>query len=271
MIEGVDYAWSRPSPAGLYGAGKRFASRYLSYDRTGKNLTAEEAAQLAAAGLGVVCNWEWRAGDARLGYDAGCQYAQEALRQAGLCGMPPGRPIYFSVDFDPAGAWAVVAAYFRGIAQVLPVDQIGVYGSYATVDHLLGAGLVRWAWQTYAWSGGRWHPGAHVQQYRNGVHVAGGDVDLDRALVDDFGQWTPGGDDMLTPEQERAIYNQDRWLSAVLNNTPEVTAIRWADGTFHDYPNVLHSPIAVTPAGELPDHTHTTPAGETGGVAQEPA
>jgi hypothetical protein len=194
LTEGVDYAWSRPDPAGLYAAGKRFASRYVSYDTTGKNLSLGEAEQLAAAGLSVVCNWEWRTGDARNGYDAGRQYAQEALRQATACGMPPGRPIYFSVDFDPAGQYASIDAYFRGIASVLPLDQIGAYGGYNTIDHLLGAGLIRWAWQTYAWSGGRWHPDAHVQQYRNGVVVAGGDVDLDRAMVAYFGQWTPGGD-----------------------------------------------------------------------------
>jgi hypothetical protein len=193
-IEGVDYAWSRPDPAGLYAAGKRFASRYLSYDRTGKNLTFDEAERLNAAGLAVVCNWEWRAGDARGGYDAGRTYAQEAVRQAAVCGMPTGRPIYFSVDYDPAGAYGVIDAYFNGIASVLPVAQIGAYGGYYTIDHLLNAGLIRWAWQTFAWSGGLWHPGAHVQQYRNGVVVAGGDVDLDRGMVADFGQWTIGGE-----------------------------------------------------------------------------
>lgn len=198
-IEGVDYAWSRPDPAELYAAGKRFASRYLSYDRTGKNLTAGEAAQLAAAGIAVVCNWEWQEGDASNGYDTGRTYALEAVRQAAAVGMPAGRPIYFSVDFDPAGAYDAVDAYFRGIASVLPVEQIGAYGGYDTIDHLLSAGLIRWAWQTYAWSAGRWHPGAHVQQYRNGVIIAGGDLDLNRALVDDFGQWGIGED--MTPEQ----------------------------------------------------------------------
>jgi hypothetical protein len=205
-IEGVDYAWSRPDPAGLYAAGKRFASRYLSYDKTGKNLTAAEAEQLAAAGIAVVCNWEWRAGDAKGGFAAGAEYAAEALRQAAACGMSAGRPIYFSVDYDPAGSYGPVDAYFRGIASVLPIAQIGAYGGYGTIDHLLGAGLIRWAWQTYAWSGGQWHHGTHVQQYRNGVEVAGGDVDLNRAMVEDFGQWTPGGSMALTEKDVTDIW-----------------------------------------------------------------
>lgn len=200
MTEGVDYAWSRPDPATLYAAGKRFASRYLSYDRSGKNLTLAEAEQLAAAGISVVANWEWQTGDAKGGYDVGRKYAQEAVRQAAACGMPAGRPIYFSVDYDPAGAYAIVDAYFRGIGSVLPVEQIGAYGGYDTIAHLLDFGLIWWAWQTYAWSAGRWHPGAHVQQYRNGVLLAGGDLDLDRAMVDDFGQWTPGKSFTTKPE-----------------------------------------------------------------------
>jgi hypothetical protein len=201
-VEGVDYAWSRPDPAGLYAAGKRFASRYLSYDRTGKNLTLAEAEQLAAAGIAVVANWEWQTGDAKGGYDTGRKYAQEAVRLAAACGMPNGRPIYFSVDYDPGGAYDAVDAYFQGIASVMPVGQIGAYGSYDTIGHLLDAGLIRWAWQTYAWSGGRWHPGAHVQQYHNGVLIAGGDLDLNRAMVADFGQWKPGqeGDDVSAEE-----------------------------------------------------------------------
>src|SRR5512138_2249096 len=119
MTEGVDYAWSRPDPAGLYAAGKRFASRYLSYDDTGKNLTLVEAEQLAAAGIAIVANWEWRAGDAKSGFAGGAQYGAEAERQAAACGMPAGRPIYFSVDYDPAGNYGPVDAYFQGIASVL--------------------------------------------------------------------------------------------------------------------------------------------------------
>lgn len=206
VLEGVDYAWSRPDPAGLYAAGKRFASRYLSYDTTGKNLTLAEAERLAAAGLAVVANWEWQAGDAKKGYGAGAQYAAEAVRQAAACGMPAGRPIYFSVDYDPAGAYGPVDDYFRGILSVLPLSEVGAYGGYDTIQHLFNAGLISWGWQTYAWSGGRWLKGAHVQQYQNGVNLAGGELDLDRAMVDDYGQWTPGGDDVTAAEVWTYVY-----------------------------------------------------------------
>src|SRR5262245_38118081 len=57
VAKGVDYSWARPSPSGLYAEGYRFAARYLSYDTTGKNLSAAEAEALWAAGVDIVANW----------------------------------------------------------------------------------------------------------------------------------------------------------------------------------------------------------------------
>src|SRR5581483_4783081 len=51
---GVDYAWGRPGGATLRAQGYTFAARYLSYDTTGKNITAAEANSLHAAGVDVV-------------------------------------------------------------------------------------------------------------------------------------------------------------------------------------------------------------------------
>lgn len=188
-VEGVDYSWSRPSPFGLATAGKRFACRYLSYDPS-KNLTRAEQQALAAVGIAVVCNWEHTASGAR-GRAAGHAQATEALRLARELGMPEDRPIYFSVDWDatPTDLGGEVGDYFRGVASVIGVERVGVYGGYRTIAAAVSGRWARWLWQTYAWSGGRWHPSAHVQQYHNGVLVAGGDVDLDRAMVDDYGQW----------------------------------------------------------------------------------
>ena len=50
-VEGVDYSWSRPDPAALVKAGKRFVIRYVSYDQTGKNLTRKEADAIRAAAV----------------------------------------------------------------------------------------------------------------------------------------------------------------------------------------------------------------------------
>jgi hypothetical protein len=198
-IEGVDYSWGRPAPADLAAEGKRFAVRYLSYSDTGKNLTAAEADALIAEGVAVVSNWEWDHADALGGYPAGVEYAREAMRQHEECGGPPDAPIYFSVDFDMGYSdESIVADYFAGVASVLPFDRIGVYGGYDTIVSAVDQGWARWLWQTYAWSYGQWHPAAHIQQYENGVIVAGAEVDLNRATDGKYGQW--GIDDMTAKD-----------------------------------------------------------------------
>lgn len=188
-IEGVDYADARPSPAGLYAAGKRFVVRYGGPGRDSKQLDATELKKLTAAGLSVVANAEGSAGGYR-GRTAGRSWAQQAEDHFRSLGMPGDRPIYFSVDFD-AGTkdWSDIDAALAGSAEIIGAGRVGVYGGYDTIAHCARAKTARWLWQTYAWSGGQWWAGAHMQQYRNGVTVAGGDCDLNRALVTDYGQW----------------------------------------------------------------------------------
>jgi Domain of unknown function (DUF1906) len=207
IIEGVDYAWDRPSAAGLAAAGKRFAIRYGGPGSAGKQLDAAELSALRAAGLDIVANAEGSAGG-YLGAAAGRAWAGAAEQHFRDLGMPADRPIYFSVDFDAGPAdWPAIDAALRGSAEIIGAGRVGVYGSYDTIAHCVAAGTARWFWQTYAWSGGRWHPQAHLQQYRNGVALAGGTVDLTRATTADYGQWGyTGGDEMaFTEAQMRAF------------------------------------------------------------------
>jgi len=179
-----------PAAPGLRSAGYTFAVRYLSYDTTGKNLTAEEASALIAAGVDVVSNWENAAGDALEGRARGASDARAAQRQADAAGMPAGRPIYFSVDFDASpDQQAAIDDYFDGVASVLGTSRTGAYGGFGPIKRLLDGQKIAWAWQTYAWSGGRWEPRAQLRQVRNSVDIAGGECDLDEAHADDFGQW----------------------------------------------------------------------------------
>ncbi|WP_394843492.1 DUF1906 domain-containing protein [Pendulispora brunnea] len=199
LQRGVDYSWSRPSPSGLRSAGYTFAVRYLSYDTSGshgKILFKPEAEALTAAGVDIVANWEWGADDALDGYNGGVEDAREALRVANNAGMPAGRPIYFSVDFDATpGQQATINSYFDGVISVLGRDRVGGYGGYYVIKRLFDAGKITWGWQTYAWSGGQWDSRAQLRQVQNGVVVAGGEVDIDEAFTEDFGQWhyTGGG------------------------------------------------------------------------------
>lgn len=192
MIEGVDYSYDRPTPTGLVAAGKAFAVRYGGLGNPGKHLSAAEVAALRGAGLAIVANVEESA-NAYRGDAAGIHHATAGAAFFGALGFPAFLPIYFSVDWD-AGPddWLAVDAALRGSASVLGPGRVGVYGSYAVIEHCAAAGTARWFWQTYAWSGGRWSDHAHLQQYRNNVALAGGTVDLTRAVTADFGQWGAG-------------------------------------------------------------------------------
>ena len=189
---GVDYSWARPSPSGLKSEGYTFAARYLSYDNTGKNLSKGEADALWAAGVDVVANWENSATAALNGYSQGVSDAQAADGQANADGIPAGRPIYFSVDFDASpGDQTAIDAYFDGIASVIGLARTGAYGGYYVIQRLFDAGKIKWGWQTYAWSGGQWDSRAQFRQVQNGITAAGDAncCDEDQAVVADFGQW----------------------------------------------------------------------------------
>jgi hypothetical protein len=188
--QGVDYSWGRPSPSGLAAAGYTFACRYLSYDTTGKNLSAGEARSLEAAGVDVVANWEDSGTAALGGYAQGVSDAKTADSQAAADGSPSGRPIYFSVDFDASASdQPTIDSYFDGVASVIGRSRTGAYGGYYLIQRLFDDGKITYGWQTYAWSYGNWDSRAQLRQVENGATVAGASVDIDQAVAADFGQW----------------------------------------------------------------------------------
>src|SRR5262249_40119933 len=159
----------------LVAQGISFACRYLSYDRTGKNLSRDEALRLQAKGIAPVSNWEWQETDALGDYARGQQHAHEAAFQHFADGGPDSRPIYFSVDFDAQPAdIRQIAAYFDGVASVIGIQRTGVYGGLFVVSSLWATDRVKWIWQTSAWSNGRWHPNAKIHQVQYEVPIGGG-------------------------------------------------------------------------------------------------
>jgi hypothetical protein len=185
---GVDVAWGAPSIAALKDAGVQFICRYLSFDPS-KNLTAAEVRAYHGAGIEVVCIWEGTALEAEQGTAIAAADAQRAIALARELGMPPGRPIYFAVDGE--ATLAEVRAYFAELSRVVPLNhyEVGAYGSVRLVRELFDAGLIRFGWQTYAWSLGQWEPRAQLRQYSNGHTIDGVGVDYDRSVDSDFGQW----------------------------------------------------------------------------------
>jgi hypothetical protein len=195
---GVDYSFARPSPAGLKAEGYTFACRYLSPPPNSKNLSQAEAQQLWAAGVDIVANFEEGATNALNGQGQGVTDANIADSQSQADGIPAGRPIYFSVDFDAQSTdFAAIDAYFDGVASVIGIGRTGAYGGYAAIQHLFDAGKIRWGWQTYAWSNGAWDSRAQLRQVQNDITAAGDSAccDEDQAQAADFGQWHASSSD----------------------------------------------------------------------------
>lgn len=194
VAHGVDFAWGGPSAASMHTQGFAFGASYLSPDAS-KNWTLGLVRSYAARGIARVFVWESSATRALSGCGAGRSDARSARGQA----VPFGaRVIYFAVDFEVAPSeTSTVASYFRCASAVLGVSHTGGYGGLATIRLLFDRHLVRYGWQTYAWSGGTWDRRAQLQQYLNGNAF-----DYDRAVAKDYGQ-TPFSAGP-TPAQQRA-------------------------------------------------------------------
>jgi len=189
---GVDYSDARPSLSGIKKEGYTFVARYLSYETSGdKNLTKGEAEAIKKAGLSIVLDWEYAADAALSGREQGIKDAKAADEQAKAVGAPADAVIYFSLDFDvQSDQYGVIDAYFEGVASVIGRARTGAYGGYYPIEHLFNVKKIDWAWQTYAWSDGKWDSRAQLRQIENGVD--NGAEDKDEAVVQSFGQWDPG-------------------------------------------------------------------------------
>jgi hypothetical protein len=187
---GVDYSFGTPNPAALKAAGVEFVGRYLSTPGNPKNLTKTECLLLRTGGFKIVTVFETTANRALRGTVAGKADARSARAQLVALGAPVDAPVYFAVDFDATEAEQTsINAYLNAAASVLGRNRVGVYGGYWPVKRALNAGVCKYAWQTFAWSGGHWDPRAHIRQTRNGQRLAGVTVDLDESRQPDYGQW----------------------------------------------------------------------------------
>lgn len=179
---GIDAA-SELSAATMHDYGASFALRYVSR-YVPKMLTRGEYEALRAAGIDVAVVFEDEATNSLNGHGQGQADATFALNASRAIGMPVGRPIYFAVDFDPAGTPERTDGYFDGVASVLGSHHAGPYGGIEVVRHQLDRGFA-YAWQTYAWSAGQLDSRVQLYQYAN--HPS---VDYDHAYYEDFGQWS---------------------------------------------------------------------------------
>lgn len=192
MFLGLDYSYDHPNvnTTLLKPLGYQFVMRYLCYSRvnsagndaTKKRLFPAEVAKLRQNGLLIGLNWEYEVGDQLGGALAGEKHALEAVTQAKSLGAPEGTAIYFSTDFQASSThYPSIDAYFAAATPVVRGNgyRIGQYGQHSVIKRALDAQKIDVAWQTYAWSNGLWDSRAAIRQVKNGLTVAGGNVDRD--------------------------------------------------------------------------------------------
>lgn len=164
--------------------GITFVMRYLGA------VSELELEDYAYHGIDCGAIFEASATRALEGNSAGAADARYVERRMKELKIPAGRPCYFTCDTEATGGeLQAVRAYVQGATDVLGWHRVGMYGSYAVVNHLHGLNACQFLWQTLAWSRGRWHPAANLRQLSIERVVAGHRVDLDRAYTADFGQW----------------------------------------------------------------------------------
>jgi hypothetical protein len=196
------------SAAVLVGANVKTIIRYYSRDtiHPDKRLTIKEAGQFAAAGLRIAIVHEARFGDTVSNFTQNSGNLDGTYARnygAKIIGQPADSAIYFGVDCDPSPAQinSNILPFFRGVATAfgpdpnLPSYRIGVYGSGATCDAVLGAGLASHAWlaQSTGWRGYKAFLQSKKWSLAQGpvTKVAGVDCDTDQTNGD-FGDFQLG-------------------------------------------------------------------------------
>jgi hypothetical protein len=249
---GIDYAWEHPAISALENWGAAFVCRYVSPD-SGKNETLAEAQALAGHGIWSVLVWEASASRALAGRSAGAEDARRALALARTMQMPEDRPIYFAVDFDAtSGQQAAINAYLDGAASILGKSRVGIYGGYNPVRRALDGGHCKWAWQTYAWSGGKWDSRAQLQQYHNDIRVGGIAVDANRATVSDYGQWKPRVSPTPAPPKPDSTDTEELMPSGLLaDGQKAITPISLPRGKFKTIGFIADNGLQGLPPAQL--------------------
>jgi hypothetical protein len=226
--KGLDYSFARPSPDAAWKAGYRFVMRYLSWLPNDKVVTKAEVSALLKRGFAVGLNWEYDEGDQLDGRAGGLRDGKEALRQARALGAPKGLTIYFSADWDVRrGEVAACKAYWKGAREALAGQyNVGVYGGFRAVAAALDAGYR--AWQTFAWSGGKWDTRAHIRQVENEIKLNGASVDRNELRSLDAGLWGLG-DVGPSDEEDVMLFGKVKGKAAVVKALYDHTYVDMKD------------------------------------------
>ena len=178
--------------ARIKAAGVQTVIRYIGHPGSSMDLTASEVKALRAHGLEIAFVYEAAASWMLGGAGAGRIAAKACVSYLHGIGIPTPQLVYFACDFDaqPGRQMDAVMECLDGAAKILGHDHVGIYGGYGTVKTAIDGKHARLAWQTVAWSGGKWHPNAVLRQVLGDKWGSlGFSYDPDEQLAEYVGQW----------------------------------------------------------------------------------
>jgi len=210
MSDVADYSYAHGRITGAMVAAAPFVGvmRYLSYEPT-KDISPAEWDDLKAHGVALGLVWETTANAVQRGAAGGDADARAAL--AKIASEAPGYngAIYFAIDYDaPEGDQPTINAYFAAAAAVIGHARTGVYAGYWPLKRVIDAGLVAYAWQTLAWSGGNIDPRVCLyQDGRTGFQDAAGNAgcDYNQVRAPDWGQHKGDAAPAPAPEPTQTV------------------------------------------------------------------
>jgi hypothetical protein len=190
---GIDFAGGIPSSSSILQQGHSFVVRYTTDggpDLPGKLLYQGELLERFASNVSTCLIMEKTKDRMLAGFPAGLVDAREANDWAQRIGFPLWRPIYFAADWDATVAQqALIDQYLIGVASVIGLERVGVYGGFYIIKRCALNGTAKWFWQTSAWSGSQQWEGNHIFQTSQQERIDGTPCDINIAKQEDFGQW----------------------------------------------------------------------------------
>ena len=179
-LAGVDC--SHPiSGAALAGAGKSFVFRYLSIYGGPKVLTASEAADHHAHGVGDGIVYEDNTSDLTSGSAHAEALADNAVRFAQALGIPAGVALFMTCDNNGASQPGVVSSMGSAASIIRRADYLaGFYGPKGPARQMLSGKTIDAAWVVDTWGadqpGDRWN----FRQLPNAGYETVGGVECDQ-------------------------------------------------------------------------------------------
>lgn len=206
----VDFAYGRPGAQNILNAGFPGVLRYASRT-TSKNLDLAEYQDYISKGVLTHIVYQDGIADHNGGTPAGSDNASRAKIQALNLGWDGHTGCIYFAPFDANETTATVPltlAYFRGIRQVLNLENIGVYGDTDTINAVRQANLATYFWQSASTSFGP-DVECNIHQLPQQTTINGVVVDINNVLKFPTGAINGGnGNSMSNQDEVRSVLNE---------------------------------------------------------------